>query len=330
MVNSLQSGKGFLLGIGATLMAVLAPAWEATRQSPHQVLLRSQLESGARRLIQSAALLAGVFILGGIGLAVFSGNTVNLGLASIFLTLFGFALLTPGVTFVLMGLIESVFARSNSVLARLPARMVKAEISRTGIAIATLMIAVAATIGMDLMIGSFRQTVSDWVRTRLQADLYVNLSGNKQATDKAETDRLLKSDLAKMNGVEMLSSVLYTRLFRGNTLTKVSVYEINPKSQQRFIFKQQVREVWEPFSRQNSVFVTEPYAYHHGTKIGDNIRLQTSQGEQAFEVIAIYADYSGDQGHIAMNRNNYQKYWPDLGFSGLGIYTVEGTNIRQL
>jgi putative ABC transport system permease protein len=244
--------------------------------------------------------------------------------------LFGFALLTPLVSFVLMTMLEGILARSSSVLARLPIRMVKAEISRTGCAIATLMIAVAAAIGMDLMIGSFRQTVSEWVQTSLQADLYVNLSGNMQATNKSAADRLLKQKLAKLNGVKMLSSVLRTKLFSDNTLNKVSVFEINTKSRQGFIFKQRNNEIWETFNSQNSVFVTEPYAYHHGLKIGDNIQLRTTRGEQTFEIIAIYADYSGDQGHLAMSRNNYQRYWPDLGFSGIGIYAKEGTNIVQL
>ncbi|MCK5478584.1 MAG: FtsX-like permease family protein [Methylococcales bacterium] len=330
IVNPLQIGTGFLLGIAATLLAVLAPAWEATKQSPHRVLLRSELESGVRRLIQSAALLAVLFILGGLNLIMFTGNNVSLGLASVFLMLFGFALLTPLITFVLMSVLEEILACSSSVLSRIPVRMVKSEISRTGCAIATLMIAVAAAIGMDLMIGSFRQTVSEWVQTSLQADLYVNLSGNMQATNKSAADHLLKQKLAKLNGVEMLSSVLRTQLISGNTLSKVSVFEINTKSKQGFIFKQQSSEVWETFNRQNSVFVTEPYAYHHGFEIGDNIQLRTAQGEKAFEVIAIYADYSGDQGHIAMSRNIYQKYWPDLGYSGIGIYAEEGTNIVQL
>ncbi len=331
MLNPLQIGKGFLLGIAATLLAVLAPAWDATRQSPHHVLLRSELESDVRRLIQSAALLAVLFILGGLGLVMFSGNNVGLGLASIFLMLFGFALLMPLVTFVLMTMLEGLLARSSSVLARLPVRMVSAEISRTGIAIATLMIAVAAAIGMDLMIGSFRQTVSEWVQTSLQADLYVNLSGNMQAANKSAADRLLKQKLAELNGVEMLSSVLRTQLISADTLTKVSVFEINAKSRQGFIFKRNLKsDVWETFNRKNSVFVTEPYAYHHGLEIGDNILLRTTQGEKAFAVIAIYADYSGDQGHIAMSRQIYQKYWRDLGFSGIGIYAGQGSNIVQL
>ncbi|NOR71485.1 MAG: FtsX-like permease family protein, partial [Methylomarinum sp.] len=331
MVTPLQIGKGFLVGIVATLLAVLAPAWEATRQSPQGVLLRSELESAVRRLIQSAAMLAVLFILSGLSLVLYTDNSVSLGLAGIFLMLFGFALLMPLVTFVLMTVFEKILARSSSVLVRLPVRMVKAEISRTGCAIATLMIAVAAAIGMDLMIGSLRQTVSEWVQTSLQADLYVNLSGNMQAANKSEADRLLKQKLAELNGVEMLSSVLRTKLISANTLTKVSVFELNAKSRQGFVFKRnQNNEVWESFNRQNSVFVTEPYAYHQGIEIGDNILLRTTQGEKVFAVIAIYADYSGDQGHIAMSRENYKKYWPDLGYSGIGIYAEQGANIVQL
>jgi putative ABC transport system permease protein len=61
MLSPLQISKGFLLGIAATLLAVLAPAWEATKQSLHSVLLRSELESSIRRLIKSAAVLAVLF-----------------------------------------------------------------------------------------------------------------------------------------------------------------------------------------------------------------------------------------------------------------------------
>ncbi len=331
IVTPVQIATGFLMGIAATLLAVLAPAWEATRQSPHRVLIRSELESGVRRLIQSAAMLAVLFIIAGLSLIMLTGNNVTLGLISIFLMLLGFALLTPLLTFVLMTMLEGGVSRSSSVLARIPVRMVKSEISRTGCAIATLMIAVAAAIGMDLMIGSFRMTVSEWVQASLQADMYVNLSGNMQAANKSAADHLLKQKLAQLDGVEMLSSVLRTRLIRGDTPSKISVFEINTRSRQGFIFKRSLNsEVWETFNRQNSVFVTEPYAYHQGIEIGDSIKLRTAQGEQSFKVIAIYADYSGDQGHIAMSRNIYQRYWPDLGYSGIGVYAEQGSNVVQL
>ncbi|WP_340122996.1 ABC transporter permease [Methylobacter svalbardensis] len=364
MITPLQLGKGALLGITATLLAVLPPAFEATRISPVTVLVRSQLESGIRRLIKTANLISGVFILGGMALALMSGKSIVLGLASIFLLLFGFAMMTPALTLMFMKLIERVFGRFSGILVRLPARMVSAEISRTGIAIAALMIAVSAMIGMDLMIGSFRQTVADWLQTSLRADLYVSLPGEKMPDAKAQEDHRLKAKLAELQGVKILSSVLHTNIVIArdgvyaagqsgtgaaiardgvstslpgtgaaaeNDFTKVSVFELNEKSRPGFIFKHQTdNKLWDRFEQQQTVIVTEPYAYHHGVKIGDKIRLQTDQGNEPFEVLGIYVDYSGDQGHLAMSRRNYQHYWPDLGYSGIGVYAKDGVDLQQL
>jgi putative ABC transport system permease protein len=354
MITPLQLGKGVLLGITATLLAVLPPAFEATRISPVTVLVRSQLESGIRRLIKTANLISGVFILGGMALALLSGKSIALGLASIFVLLFGFAMMTPALTLMFMKLIEHVFGRLSGILVCLPARMVSAEISRTGIAIAALMIAVSATIGMDLMIGSFRQTVADWVQTSLRADLYVSLPGEKMPGARAEEEHRLKAKLAELQGVKMLSSVLHTNVIARDGVyaaslpgagaaiardsaaadgdfTKVAVFELNEKSRQGFIFKHKTdNTLWDRFEQQQTVIVTEPYAYHHGVKIGDKIRLQTDQGSESFEVIGIYADYSGDRGHLAMSRRNYQHYWPDLGYSGIGVYAKDGVDLQQL
>ena len=331
MITPSQIGKGVLLGISATLLAVLPPAFEATRLSAVKVLARSQLESGSRRLFKTVGLISFVLILGGLSMAFFSCKSITLGLTSIFLILFGFGLLTPVLTLLFMKLIERLFGRFLGILGRLPARMVSAEISRTGIAIAALMIAVSATIGMDLMIGSFRQTVAQWVHSSLPADLYVALPGEKMTPDKALVDHRLKEKIANLDGVQMLSSALHTKLIADDQLTKISVFELNAKSIEGFILKHKVGDdLWQKFENQRTVMVTEPYAYHHAIKLGKKIVLRTDQGEQAFEVIAIYSDYSGDQGHLAMSRQNYQRYWPDLGYSGIGVYAKKGTDLKQL
>ena len=331
VITPLQIGKGMVLGISTTLLAVLPPAFEATRLTPVKVLARSQLESGSRQLIKKVGLISVIFIDGGLGLAFFSGKSITLGLASIFLILFGFGLLTPLITLLLMTLIEQLIARFLGILGRLPARMVSAEISRTGIAIAALMIAVSATIGMDLMIGSFRQTVAQWVHFSLPADLYVSLPDDKMTTERALADHQLKQKIANLDGVKILSSALHTQLIIDDQLTKLSVFELNEKSKEGFIFKHKVNDdFWQRFENQQTIMVTEPYSYHHAVKLGQKILLKTDQGEQAFEVIAIYADYSGDQGHLAISRQNYQHYWRDLGYSGIGIYANQGADLKQL
>jgi len=116
-----------------------------------------------------------------------------------------------------------------------------------------------------------------------------------------------------------------------NDFTKVAVFELNEKSRPGFIFKHETDdELWDKFEQQQTVIVTEPYAYHHNIKTGRNILLRTDSGIQPFEVIGIYADYSGDRGHLAMSRRNYRRYWPDLGYSGIGVYAKDGVDLQQL
>jgi putative ABC transport system permease protein len=331
MVTPFQLGKGMLLGLGATFLAVLPPAFEATRLSPVKVLTRSQLESSSRQLMKAVGLISCLLIVGGFAMALFSGKSITVGLASIFLILFGFGLLTPVLTLLLMKGIEGLFGRFLGILGRLPVRMVSAEISRTGIAIAALMIAVSATIGMDLMIGSFRQTVAQWLHSSLPADLYVSLPSDKMTADKTLSDHRLKEKIAQLDGVEMLSSALHTKLIADDQLTKTSVFELNAKSKQGFIFKHKVPDdLWHRLESQRAVIVTEPYAYHRTIKIGQKILLKTDQGTLGFEVIGISAEYSGDQGHLVMSRQNYLRYWPDLGYSGIGVYASIGADLKQL
>ncbi|MDD5578709.1 MAG: FtsX-like permease family protein [Methylobacter sp.] len=331
MITSAQIGKGVCLGIGATLAAVLPPAWEATRFSPVTALIRSRLESNTRRVVGVAKLLSFILIAGGITLAFFSGKSISCGLAAIFLILFGFALFTPAFTLWFMQLTDKLFGRFLSIVGRLPPRMVASEISRTGIALAALMIAVSATIGMELMIGSFRQTVTEWVQASLPADFYVSLPEEKMIAGKATEEHQLKKKLAELPGVQMLSSVLHTKIIANDEFTKVSVFELNPESRKGFIFKHKVSDsLWDRFEQQHTVMITEPYAYYHAINVGQKILLQTDKGKQPFEVIAVYADYSGDQGRLSMSRQNYQQYWPDLGYSGIGVYAGENTDLGQL
>ena len=95
-------------------------------------------------------------------------------------------------------------------------------------------------------------------------------------------DHRLKEKIANLDGVQMLSSALHTKLIADDQLTKISVFELNAKSIEGFIFKHKVGDdLWQKFENQRTVIVTEPYAYHHAIKIGQKILLRTDQGELA-------------------------------------------------
>jgi putative ABC transport system permease protein len=329
LIGPEQILKAAALGIGASLLAVLPPAFEGTRISPAAALARSRLESGSKRLVRLG--MGGGLLLIALGLAVIelAETSIRFSLAGIFLSMLGFALLTPGAT---LGLMKGIgrLIEKRSIIGRLPVRLISAEISRTGIAMAALMIAVAATVGMDLMITSFRQTVSDWIETSLQGDLYVTLTGNPAAPGKAARNRELKTAIQALPGVEVTSSVLRTSLPGHNGPVPAAVFDLNERSHAGFLLLQRSDNVWERFEQEQSVLLTEAYAYHHRLKPGDRLTFPAPKGPAAFKVIGIYADYSGDRGHIAMSRRQYLRHWPDLGFTGIGIYARENADLGVL
>ncbi|HET9225721.1 MAG TPA: FtsX-like permease family protein, partial [Thermoanaerobaculia bacterium] len=145
--------KGGLIGIGATLTAALAPAIEATRAAPRAAQLRSALEARLRRALPRVMLAGGLLLLGGAGLLAFPGLLVSF--AGLFAVILGAALLAPGATVFLMSVLRPVMGALFGILGRMAAGGVMASLSRTAVAIAALVIAVSATIGIGVMIDSF-------------------------------------------------------------------------------------------------------------------------------------------------------------------------------
>ncbi|NJM41923.1 MAG: ABC transporter permease, partial [Anaerolineae bacterium] len=72
-----------------------------------------------------------------------------------------------------MRLLTPVLGRLSGVIGRMSARSVINSISRTAIAIASLLVAVSVIIGLQSMIGSFRLTVQSWLDSSLLADIYI-------------------------------------------------------------------------------------------------------------------------------------------------------------
>src|SRR5215470_6067217 len=139
--------KSVLLGIGATALAALPPALEATAAPPRVVMSRAALESGTRRRARRAGWL-GVAVLAGGALilaapvpsAVPAGMVV--GFAGLFFVMVGCALVTPAAALALLRPLHRVAGAAFGVMGRLATRSIVAALSRTSVALAALMIAV--------------------------------------------------------------------------------------------------------------------------------------------------------------------------------------------
>jgi putative ABC transport system permease protein len=325
--------KGGAIGIGATLAAAVAPAVEATQAPPRAVLTRSVLETRLRRALPRVTLAGAVLVLLGAGLLLPPGLVVSF--AGLFAVILGAALLAPGGTVLLMRLLRRPMGALFGILGRMAAGGVVASLSRTAVAIAALVIAVSATIGIGVMIDSFRGTVVRWLESTLRADVYLALPSRAGGFSGGDLDPEVALRASRLPGVERVNLLRRTEvpspggpvrlIVLGTELRGLSGYELK---------EGRPEEVWPAFQEQDAVVVSEPFAHRQGIGKGEVLRLQTSAGERAFRVAGVFYDYASDRGLVLMSRRTYLRHWRDQPLTGFSLDLEPGADpeatIRRL
>jgi putative ABC transport system permease protein len=330
--------KGAVLGIGATLAAALAPALEATNAPPRAVLSRSALEVRLRRLLPRVTLAgAGMLALGGILLAIPAGGGRGLivSFAGLFAVILGAALLAPGATVALMRLLRPAMGSLFGILGRMAAGGVVASLSRTAVAIAALVIAVSATIGIGVMIDSFRGTVVRWLDATLRSDIYLGTPSRSGGFSGGDLDPDVALRMAKLPGVERVNLLRRTELPSEDGSIRLVTLGTDLRGLTGYELKEgQPSEAWPAFQDQDAVVVSEPFSHRRGVSKGDRLRLRTAAGDRDFLVAGVYYDYASDRGLVLMSRKTYLRHWSDRPLTGFSVdlkpgVDVEGT-VRRL
>ena len=320
--------EGAAIGIGATLLAALVPALEATQAPPRAVLSRSALEARLRRALPRASALGGVLLLLGAGLLALPGELLTVSFAGLFAVILGFALLAPAATVGLMRLLRRPLATLFGVLGKMAANGVVASLSRTAVAIAALVIAVSVTVGVGVMIASFRQTVVRWLEMSLQADVFVSAPTRGGGFSGAAIDPVVAGRAAALAGVSQVNSIRRVEIpSAAGPVRLVAVGTTLKGIRRTFELKDGKPDVaWAAFQDGGAVIVSEPFAHRTGIGRGRTLRLRTEQGDRDFAVAGVYYDYASDRGIVLMSRSTYLRWWNDPALSGFSLYLGPGAD----
>lgn len=322
-----------LKGVGITLLAVLvatlAPAWEAAQVSPVQVQRQSTLEQGGQRVGIPLALAGVGLMLGSAALIAFSGKQLVTGFIGLFLLIVGYSLLVPWVLRLVLRGMQWV---RMGLLPRMAIRGVQASLSRTSLAIIALTVAVSATVGVSIMIGSFRSSVADWLEMTLASDVYV--SATTQEASRVEGS-LHPDWLARVQGLAGVAAVSTGRTARLTVEAfPIPALVLQPSSHsgRGFAFMAGDAEaIWQRFLAGEGLLVSEPFAYHRGKQAGDTVLVVTElAGKVSLPVLGVFQDYSATQGMVVLPRALYERYWADRGISSLGVEVAEGADIARI
>ncbi|GAB4525855.1 MAG: FtsX-like permease family protein [Anaerolineales bacterium] len=320
--------KGWGSGVLAALLAAAPPAWEAASVPPHMALSRAGLEDKANMAVNLAALWGAALVLVGVLILRFGSAALVTAFGGTFVLVIGLAMLTALGTRLLVQLAAHPLGRVGGLRAQMAARSVVRGQSRTAVALAALMIAVAVTIGVQVMVLSFRTTVALWLEQTLQGDLYISAPEFSGARLGLPLPVEVPSLVAHLPGVEAHALLRTVTLEAARGPVEVAaVSDYRRTSAQLFLSADGTpAELWAQM-QQGAVTVSEPLANRWGIPPhGGRVRLLTPQGWRDFPVVGIFSDYSSTQGSLRMSLAYYRAVWSDPAVTGVALYLAPGAD----
>ncbi|MEJ2181720.1 MAG: ABC transporter permease [Gammaproteobacteria bacterium] len=194
-------------------------------------------------------------------------------------------------------------------------------------AVASLTVAIATTIGVAVMIDSFRGSVVMWLDNTLRADVFVATPGVNSSRSKGNLSSVWVERFKSMPEIRAVSIVRNVQLQAPKGITELHVLKIPDNMFSMFELKQgDYARARQGYFEEDGLLVSEPYAFKYNVDVGEMLVLPTDKGLRSFKVVGIYVDYGSDQGIVTINRDTYERYWDDRTITSLGLHTDKNAN----
>lgn len=313
--NSLQFNpwslvSGFTLGLGMTLLSATLPAWQATHCAPVTLQQRQARDRHWRRHILLLG-LAGIAMMIGGGLMLLPASaSLVAGFVALTLLVFGFCFLVPGIMLLLLSAFLRLGGNRLKLTGRMALRALQSGIRRTGLAVAALTVAISVSIGVGVMVDSFRSTVEVWLAQSFRGD--VEITGNQLSTQ-------LRDEIGILPGVNGVSIRIERQI--ESTTGPVNLHVRDRAAEDSFYLKAHDDSQLTRFNAGEGVLVSEPLAWRRQLTPGDTVTLITDRGSETLPVVGLFHDYTPGAGAVAMHQTLYRQLWDDHTPSRLTVFS---------
>ena len=325
------------LGVLSVIVAAWLPAAAAANMQPARAL------HGGSMVEQSETLSplwfwSGLLCIGAASVASYLALTTGppwIGFGAAFFVLVGFSFVVPTVT--------SRFGATTATLLRAAMRRVgrialeptlaagnlSRSLVRNSITIAALAAAVAMTIGVSVMIFSFRSTVESWLDQTLAADLFVAPAANEMVGASSFMPADAIQFLEAHPAVAAVDTFRELNLPVGDKQVIVAVVRGTDRRNVRFLSGERT-EIMRRFYAEPCVIVSESFTRRHGLRDGDVLELPTPQGIRKFPIAGTFYDYTRDQGIVYMSQATFLPIWNDDRVHSVAVYLKPGGSAAEL
>ena len=308
--------SAFVIGFASILVAAWLPARAAAATDPVQAL------HGGIRIERSVHLSRG-WIFGGVcslllsivlSLLALRTGPPWLGFGAAFFVLAGFSLIAPEVI--------SRFSHAlkwRAIEPRLAAQNLSRALLRNSITIASLAAAVSMTVGVAVMVFSFRQTINEWINQTLVADLFIGPAANEIAGPTSFMPPDAIHSLEENSAVEAVDTFREVDLpFREHTISLAVVRGSNRRNLHFLHGRNDA--IMRRFYKEQCVLVSESFARRYRLADGETLELPTPSGVKTFPIAGVFYDYTNDQGTVFLSAKNFQKLWRDDRVHSVAVY----------
>jgi putative ABC transport system permease protein len=326
--------RAFAVGVTVTIIAALAPAWQASRISPLQALriqgsvdeshwLYTGLKFGPLTVV--AALLVLYYVPFRQEIAFLVGSN------SIFVLLLGATLCIPIFTGLIERLIRpfiiSIFGNEG----RLGSSNINRARGRTTLTVAALMVGISMVVGINGMTQSFEGDIQDWIDTALGGDLFVRSPLNIQPEIEArllalpEITAVTKSRFAASQMLTPEGDDVFSLFVAIDPTTYLSVRGL--RIQEGPGEAEAIRQL----AAGDTILVSANVANRFNLNVNDIVLLDTKRGQRPFRIAAIVIDFGGgEQTAVTGSWQDLRRYFGINDISTIAVKLQPGTSLEAI
>ena len=200
--------------------------------------------------------------------------------------------------------------------------------------VAAMVLAVATTIGMAVLVTSFRGSVVGWLGQVLPADVYVSVPGGINERSQVLSPALVDA-MHDAPGVTACTDYHRTVLpVRGGEGWRRDVEVVGMAATDLWL------ESWPLLAGDRGaaratltgdgpagVWVSEPLAFRAGLSVGDDVTIGVDEAAATVPVVAVYRDYSSERGEMLVGRDWLYAAGVQTGVTALGLELADGHDL---
>jgi putative ABC transport system permease protein len=326
------------VGVGATLIASWYPAVRASRLEPLAVLNR-----GAAALADDQPRNSGFFLsaAGVMALVVVAATIVEVRARSViagnvasvcwFVAFILFSV--PAITWISSWLARRL-ERTVGVVGRAAAENLRRSAGRNAVAVSALAMSVATTITLGGILFSFQESLSEYIRGFMTADLVVASAHNRGGWLEEPIAPELAERAATVPGVVGVETGRFEpgQWFRGERISIMAASDgfLTRERYGNWFRSKNIDAALRDVRGDRAVLISESLSRLTGIIPGTTLVLDTPVGSHEFPVVGTVVDYASDRGTIVMSQRLFSRLWRDDRVSRIHVFVSSSASLPDV